>query len=226
MDRRKFLKLSAGAGALALMQMTGISCIEPTVIQASLPYKADALAPYICEKTILLHYQKHHAGYVNNLNHLIKGTPLAHLSLEELICKTRGKADKIGVFNNAGQVFNHTFYWSSMKPGGGGVPEGLIGQKITADFGSYHAFKNKFAATALSQFGSGWVWLVKDKDKLKIIKTSNAETPVGQGLTPLLVIDVWEHAYYLDYQNKRADYINAYLEHLVNWEFAQSNLAG
>lgn len=229
MDRRNFLKLSVGAGALALFQITGVSCAGPgggLVIQESLPYKADALEPYISEKTIRFHYGKHHAGYVKKLNQMIKGTAYTVLDIEAIIQKTYGSPGETGIFNNAAQVFNHTFYWKSMKPGGGGVPDGIIAEKINADFGSYDAFKKAFASAALSQFGSGWAWLVKDGNTLKIIKTSNADTPVAQGLIPLLTVDVWEHAYYLDYQNRRADYIDAYLEHLVNWEFAETNLAG
>lgn len=231
MDRRKFLKLSAGAGAFALLSMTGIGCKGPggrMVIQESLPYKANALAPYISERTVLVHYGKHHAGYVKKMNAMIKGTVYADLDIETIIRKSYGNADAVGIFNNSAQVFNHTFYWNSMKPGGGGEPTGILAEKIQADFGSYYAFKKAFTDAALSQFGSGWAWLVKDTedDTLKIIKTSNADTPIAQGLTPILTIDVWEHAYYLDYQNRRADYVNTYLEHLVNWAFAEANLAG
>lgn len=229
MDRRGFLKFSAGAGSLLLLQMTGLCCIDHStsgLIQESLPYKADALEPYISEKTVLVHYLKHHSGYVKKLNRMIKGTCLADLNLEEIIKKTYNNAEQACIFNNAAQVFNHTFYWKSMTPDGGGAPTGIIAEKIEADFGSYHAFKKEFAAAALFQFGSGWAWLVKDGDKLKIIKTKNADTPIALGMTPLLTIDVWEHAYYLDYQNRRAEYINAYLENLVNWEFAEENLAG
>ena len=231
MDRRKFLKLSAGAGAFALLSMTGIGCKGPggrMVIQDSLPYNANALEPYISERTVLIHYGKHHAGYVKKMNAMIKGTVYADLDIETIIQKSYGNAGEAGIFNNSAQVFNHTFYWKSMKPGGGGEPTGILAEKIQADFGSYYAFKKAFADAALSQFGSGWAWLAKDAedDKLKIIKTSNADTPIAQGLTPLLTIDVWEHAYYLDYQNRRADYVNTYLEHLVNWEFAEANLAG
>lgn len=229
MDRRKFLKFSAGAGSLALLQMVGVSCIESedgTIKLPALPYKADALEPYISEETIRFHYGKHHAGYVKKLNRMIKGTAYAGLTIEAIIEKTRTNAGETAIFNNAAQVFNHTFYWNSMTPGGGGVPDGIIAEKIKTDFGSYDAFKKEFASAALTQFGSGWAWLVKEGDALKIIKTANADTPVGQGLTPLLTVDVWEHAYYLDYQNRRADYIEAYLENLVNWEFAQANLAG
>jgi len=229
MDRRKFLKLSAGAGTLALLQMAGVGCTDSeggSIKLPSLPYKADALEPYISEKTIHFHYGKHHSGYVKKLNRMIQGTAYAGLTIEAIIQKTHGSADEAGIFNNAAQVFNHTFYWNSMKPGGGGVPVGIIAEKINADFGSYDAFKKAFASAALSQFGSGWAWLVKDGDALKIIKTANADTPVARGLIPLLTVDVWEHAYYLDYQNRRADYIDAYLKNLVNWEFAETNLAG
>ena len=229
MDRRKFLKLSAGAGTLALLQMTGISCADPgggSIKLPSLPYKADALEPYISEKTIRFHYGKHHSGYVKKLNRMIKGTPYANLSIEAIIQKTQGSTGETGIFNNAAQVFNHTFYWNSIKSAGGTVPTGIMAEKINADFGSYDAFKTAFAAAALSQFGSGWAWLVKDGDALKIVKTANADTPIAQGLTPLLTVDVWEHAYYLDYQNRGADYIDAYLEHLVNWEFAKNNMTG
>ncbi|WP_211251898.1 superoxide dismutase [Desulfobacter vibrioformis] len=229
MDRRKFLKLSAGAGTLALLQMAGVSCIDSgggSITLPSLPYKTDALEPYISEKTIRFHYGKHHSGYVKKLNRMIQGTAYAGLTIEAIIQKTHGSAGEAGIFNNAAQVFNHTFYWNSMKPGGGNVPAGIIAEKINADFGSYDAFKKAFASAALSQFGSGWAWLVKDGDALKIIKTANADTPLAQGLIPILTVDVWEHAYYLDYQNRRADYIDAYLKNLVNWEFAQTNLAG
>lgn len=229
MDRRKFLQLSAGAGTLALLQMVGVSCTDPgggSIKLPALPYKADALEPYISETTIRFHYGKHHSGYVKKLNQMIQGTAYAGLSIEAIIQKTRDSAGETGIFNNAAQVFNHTFYWNSMKPGGGGVPAGIIAEKINADFGSYDAFKKAFASEALSQFGSGWAWLVKDGDTLKIIKTANADTPIARGLIPLLTVDVWEHAYYLDYQNRRADYINAYLQNLVNWKFAETNLAG
>jgi Fe-Mn family superoxide dismutase len=229
MDRRKFLKLSAGAGGLALLQMVGVSCAgsgDGTIKLPSLPYKADALEPYISEETIRFHYGKHHSGYVKKVNRMIKGTAYANLGLGAIIQKTRGSAGEIGIFNNAAQVFNHTFYWNSMKPGGGGAPAGIIAEKIEADFGSYDAFKKAFTSAALSQFGSGWAWLVKDGDALKIIKTANADTPIAEGLIPLLTVDVWEHAYYLDYQNRRAEYVDAYLEHLVNWEFAETNLVG
>ncbi|NDY73753.1 superoxide dismutase [Desulfobacter hydrogenophilus] len=209
--------------------MTGVSCKGlggGMIIQASLPYKADALEPYLSEKTIRVHYGKHHAGYVKKLNGMIKGSAYADMTIEAIIQKTYGSTDETGIFNNAAQVFNHTFYWNSMKPGGGGEPTGIIAEKIQADFGSFYEFKKAFASAALSQFGSGWAWLVKDGDALKIIKTANADTPIAQGLTPLLTVDVWEHAYYLDYQNRRADYVDTYLEHLVNWEFAETNLAG
>ncbi|GBC64130.1 superoxide dismutase [Desulfonema ishimotonii] len=227
MERREFLTLSAKWGALALLSASGVSCgnKEPgTVALPPLPYDADALAPYISGNTIGLHYGKHHQGYVNKLNKLITGTKYRKMPLEEIIRKTCGECDETAIFNNAAQVFNHTFYWNSMKPGGGGKPVGKIAEKVDAAFGSFEKFAEAFGAAAKSQFGSGWAWLVADGDDLKIMKTANADTPVAHDLKPLLTIDVWEHAYYPDYQNRRGDYIATYLTHLVNWEFAEKNL--
>lgn len=189
-----------------------------------LPYEMDALEPYISEKTLEFHHGKHHQGYVTNTNNLKKDTELENASLEEIIITCANKADKVGLFNNAAQVFNHTFYWNCMKPSGGGSPTGAIAQKIDEDFQSYDAFVEEFKAVATTQFGSGWAWLVLDNGKLKLIKTSNADTPMAHGLKPLLTIDVWEHAYYLDYQNKRADYVDNFIKHLVNWDFVNSQL--
>lgn len=190
-----------------------------------LPYAKDALEPHISSDTLDYHYGKHHQAYVNKLNDAIKGTDLEGKSLEEIIHATSGKADKQGIFNNAAQVWNHTFYWHSMKNAGGGAPTGAIAEKIEADFGSYDAFKEKFANAGATQFGSGWAWLVVGKDgKLEVVKTLNAENPMTDGHTPLLTMDVWEHAYYLDYQNRRPDYISTFLGELVNWEFVNQNL--
>jgi Fe-Mn family superoxide dismutase len=189
-----------------------------------LPYAENALEPVISAKTIAFHYGKHHKGYVDNLNKLIAGTELAGLPLEKIIAETAGKADKAAIFNNAAQVWNHTFYWNSLNPRGGGEPPAALKQKIEASFGSLDACKKELAATAMAQFGSGWVWLVQDGDKLKVFKTSNADLPLTKGMKPLLTIDVWEHAYYLDYQNRRADYVNAVLDKLINWDFAADNL--
>ena len=190
-----------------------------------LPYPADALQPYMSAETFSYHHGKHHAAYVANLNKLIEGTDLANKSLEEIIKATFGDPDKVGIFNNAAQVWNHTFFWESMKPGGGGAPTGPIADKINADFGGYDKFAEAFKTAAATQFGSGWAWLVLDNGTLKVTKTPNAENPLVYGQTPLLTLDVWEHAYYLDYQNRRPDFINAYLEHLVNWDAANARLA-
>ncbi|MGY2710011.1 superoxide dismutase [Thermostichus sp. MS-CIW-28] len=191
----------------------------------ALPYPADALKPYMSAETFSFHHGKHHAAYVANLNKLIEGTDLANKSLEEIIKATFGDPNKAGIFNNAAQVWNHTFFWESMKPGGGGAPTGPIADKINADFGGYDKFAEAFKTAAATQFGSGWAWLVLDNGTLKVTKTPNAENPLVHGQTPLLTLDVWEHAYYLDYQNRRPDFISAYLEHLVNWDAANARLA-
>jgi Fe-Mn family superoxide dismutase len=191
----------------------------------SLPYADNALEPVISTKTIGFHYGKHHKGYVDNLNKLIAGTEFADLPLEKIITKTAGKADKTAMFNNAAQTWNHTFYWKSMRLKGGGEPPTALKQKIAASFGSVDACKKELSTAAMAQFGSGWVWLVLDGDKFKVVKTTNADVPLTTGMKPLLTIDVWEHAYYLDYQNRRADYVNAVLDKLINWDFAADNLA-
>lgn len=190
----------------------------------SLPYADNALAPVISANTIGFHYGKHHKGYVDTLNKLIAGTVFADMPLEKIITMTAGKADKTAIFNNAAQTWNHTFYWRSLKPNGGGEPPAVLKQKIEASFGTAEACKKELATAAMAQFGSGWVWLVSDGGKLKVIKTANADVPMTTGLKPLLTIDVWEHAYYLDYQNRRADYVNAVLDKLINWDFAAENL--
>jgi Fe-Mn family superoxide dismutase len=191
-----------------------------------LPYSRDALAPAISEETLNFHYGKHHQAYVNNLNKLIEGTDHENASLEQIIQDAAKDSSKAGLFNNAAQVWNHTFYWHSMKPGGGGKPTGAIADKIDADFGSFEKFAEEFKAAGGGQFGSGWAWLVLKDGKLGIRKTPNAETPLTEdGATPLLTMDVWEHAYYLDYQNSRPNYMQAFLENLVNWDFANQNLA-
>ena len=191
----------------------------------ALPYSGDALEPHISGNTLSFHHGKHHNAYVTNLNKLVDGTDLAGKSLEDIIHATAGKADKAGIFNNAAQVWNHTFYWHSMKPGGGGNPTGAIAAKIDADFGSYDKFVEAFSQAGATQFGSGWAWLCVKDGKLMVTKTPNAETPLTQGATPLLTMDVWEHAYYLDFQNRRPDYIKTFLGSLVNWDFANENLA-
>lgn len=193
--------------------------------QPALPYAVTALEPHMTAKTFEFHFGKHHATYVTNLNNLTKDTPLANQSLEEIIKATFGDPSKAGIFNNAAQVWNHTFFWKSMKPNGGGVPTGDLAAQINATFGSLDKFKEEFKTAATTQFGSGWAWLVKDGNTLKITKTGNAENPIAQGQTPLLTLDVWEHAYYIDFQNRRPDFITTYLENLVNWDFAAANLA-
>jgi Fe-Mn family superoxide dismutase len=189
-----------------------------------LPYPKDALAPHISAKTLDFHHGKHHNTYVVNANKLIEGTDLANETLENIIKKTAGDSGKIGMFNNAAQVWNHTFYWQSMKPNGGGPPTGPIADRIKADFGGHEKFDEEFKNAGFTQFGSGWAWLILKEGKLEIMKTSNADTPIAHGLKPLLTVDVWEHAYYLDYQNRRADYLTAFVEHLINWDFVNSCL--
>ena len=190
-----------------------------------LPYADNALEPVISANTISFHYGKHHKTYVDNLNNLVKGTDLESATLESIVNATAGKADKAPVFNNAAQIWNHTFYWHSMKPHGGGKPSGKLAQMIDAAFGNYDEFRKQFSATTVSQFGSGWGWLVVDGGALKVVKTGNAEVPFTKGQKPLLTIDVWEHAYYLDHQNKRAAYVDAVIDRLLNWDFAAANLA-
>ncbi len=189
-----------------------------------LPYAENALDPVISARTIGIHYGKHHKTYVDNLNKLITDTELAGLTLQEIISKTAGQANKAGVFNNAAQIWNHTFYWNSLSQEGGGEPPLILKQKIENSFGDLDSCKKELAAAAMTQFGSGWAWLVMNGDKLEVTKTANAESPLSKGIKPLLVIDVWEHAYYLDYENRRVDYVNAVIEKLINWGFAEDNL--
>jgi len=190
-----------------------------------LPYAKDALAPVISANTIEFHYGKHHRTYVDNLNKLIAGTPFEQESLEAIIKKTAGDAAKAGIFNNAAQIWNHSFYWQCLKPGGGGAPKGAIAAKINAAWDSYDKFVEELKTAGTTQFGSGWAWLVLDNGQLKIVKTANADTPIAHGLKPLLTLDVWEHAYYLDYQNRRPDYLAAVIDKLINWDFVNGCLA-
>jgi Fe-Mn family superoxide dismutase len=175
--------------------------------------------------TFSFHHEKHHNAYVVKLNELIAGTDLANKSLEEIIGATADDASKAAIFNNAAQVWNHTFFWNSMKPSGGGKPSGELAAKIDADFGSFDKFAEEFKNAALTQFGSGWAWLVLDGGKLKVTKTANAQTPITTSAIPLLTLDVWEHAYYLDFQNRRPDFASSFLTNLVNWDFAAENFA-
>jgi superoxide dismutase, Fe-Mn family len=189
-----------------------------------LPYAKDALAPVISANTLEFHYGKHHKAYVDNLNKLIDGTEFAGADLEAIIQKTAGDSSRMGIFNNAAQVWNHTFYWKSLKAGGGGKPAGPVASRIDALWGSYEKFAEELKNAGVTQFGSGWAWLVVDGSQLKITKTANADTPIAHGLKPLLTIDVWEHAYYLDYQNRRPDYLSAVIANLINWDFVNANL--
>lgn len=190
----------------------------------ALPYAENELEPVISAKTLSFHYGKHHKTYVENLNKLVTGTEYSGLSLEEIIKGTAGRPERAAIFNNAAQVWNHTFYWNSLSPKGGAEPPAALKKMIETSFGSVDAFKKELAAAAVSQFGSGWAWLILEDGSLKVIKTANAEDPLTTGKKPLLTIDVWEHAYYLDYQNRRPDYVNAVLDKLINWEFALQNV--
>jgi Fe-Mn family superoxide dismutase len=189
-----------------------------------LPYAADALAPVISRETMSYHYGKHHKAYVDKLNGLIEDTLFAEMPLEKIIQSAAKDASKSAVFNNAAQAWNHWFYWLSMSPDGGGKPGGRLARKIEEDFGDFDSLTDELKQAATGQFGSGWAWLVYDRGKLKVIKTANADTPIARGMTPLLAIDVWEHAYYLDFQNRRADYVEAVIERLLDWDFAQQNM--
>jgi Fe-Mn family superoxide dismutase len=201
---------------------TLLEAVSPHILPP-LPYAENALEPVMTGKTMSFHYGKHHKGYVDNLNKLIAGTEYADLSLEKIMSSTAGRPEKTAIFNNAAQTWNHTFYWKSMKPKGGGEPPAAFKQRIEASFDSVDACKKEIASVAVSQFGSGWAWLVIESGKLKVIKTANADSPLTMDMKPLLTIDVWEHAYYLDYQNRRADYVNAVLDKLINWEFVLQN---
>jgi Fe-Mn family superoxide dismutase len=229
MNRRAFLRLALSAGGVTLLSAAGLGCALKTsrgkLSLAPLPYPSHALEPYISRQTIELHYGKHHQGYVDQANRLISGTALAGLPLTQVIRKAGAELPRTALFNQAAQVFNHSFYWSSMKPRGGGPPAGRIGQAVENAFGSYRRFCEQFREAALAQFGSGWTWLAQADGTLTIVSAPNADNPILLDQKPLLNLDVWEHAYYLDYQNRRSEYIEAYLEHLVNWEFAEANLA-
>jgi Fe-Mn family superoxide dismutase len=236
LSRRQVLAI---AGSLAILPASRTGAAETPAPAAppaapvaltfppiAFPYAENALEPTISAKTISFHYGKHHKTYAETATKLLNGHAMAGLSLEETIRKAAGKPELQAIFNNTAQIWNHDFYWKSMKPGGGGEPKGKLAEAIVASFGTFADFKTAFIDNATGQFGSGWGWLVQQADgKLKIIKTANAETPLTMaGLTPLLVVDVWEHAYYLDWQNRRKDYVKAFLETLANWDFAAANL--
>ena len=206
------------------MKNTGKTEGATTHVLPPLPYAQNALEPVISANTISFHYGKHHKAYVDNLNKLIDGTELAGLTLEKIIAATAGKANKVAIFNNASQAWNHMFFWNSLTPNGGGEPPAALKKKIEDSFGTVDACKKELVTAATAQFGSGWAWLVLDGGKIKVMKTSNADSLLSKGMKPLLTIDVWEHAYYLDYQNRRADYLNAVIDKLINWSFAADNL--
>ncbi|KER10312.1 MAG: superoxide dismutase [[Candidatus Thermochlorobacteriaceae] bacterium GBChlB] len=188
-----------------------------------LPYPKEALEPHLTAKTFEFHHGKHHNAYVTNLNNMIPGTEYETMSLEDIIKKTAGDATKAGFFNNAAQIWNHTFYWNCMTPNGGGEPTGKLMDKINEDFGDFGKFKDAFKQAGVTQFGSGWAWLVAENGKLKVTKTLNADLPMVHGQTPLLTMDVWEHAYYIDFQNRRPDYAQTFIDKLINWEFVSKN---
>jgi Fe-Mn family superoxide dismutase len=191
---------------------------------APLPYPVDSLEPIISGRTLNFHHDKHHRAYVEALSKLIVGTELADLRLDQIVTATAGRPDRVSIFNNAAQAWNHGFYWNCLRPKGGGDPPLMLKEKMQAAFGSVEACKKELVNSAVTQFGSGWAWLVLEEGNLKVMKTGNANDPLAQGLTPLLTIDVWEHAYYLDYQNRRADHVNAVVDKLANWGFAADNL--
>jgi len=224
-SRREFVLAAAGAAGIAALGAypTRARAATPITLPA-LPYPDSALQPVISANTLSFHYGKHHRGYVDNLNKLVVGTEFADIPLEKIVAATAGKPDRVAIFNNAAQTWNHTFYWRSLKPNGGGEPPAALKRRMEESFGSMEACRKELANAAVTQFASGWAWLVADGNKLKVMKTGNADTPLSQGVKPLLTIDVWEHAYYLDYQNRRADYVNAVLDKLVNWQFAADNL--
>jgi Fe-Mn family superoxide dismutase len=216
----------------AQIQVAGTTGAGPKMAQAAataftlprLPYAEGALEPAISARTVRLHYGKHNKGYVDTLNQLVAGTPFADMSLEELILSTAGKPEHARIFDNAAQAWNHAFYWRSLRPAGNGAPPLVLEACIDSTFGRLEELKQELGSAATTLFGSGWAWLVLDGAKLRVVKTGNAETPLTTHMKPLLAIDVWEHAYYLDFENRRADYVKRVIEELINWEFAAENL--
>jgi superoxide dismutase, Fe-Mn family len=206
--------------------MNATSLSSPVITLPALPYEQSALQPVISAETLSFHYGKHHKTYVDTLNKLIAGTEFSDMPLEKIVRATAGQADQTAIFHNAAQAWNHAFYWRSLKPKGGGEPPAVLKRLIESSFGSVDACNRELTQAAVEEFGSGWAWLVQDGGKLRILKTGNADTPLTQNSKPLLTIDVWEHAYYLDYQNRRVDYVKALIDKLANWEFAAENLGG
>lgn len=235
LSRRGFLKVALGSAALVgSSRYLPSAHATPTFKEATmtftlppLPYAKDALAPHISAQTFDFHHGKHHNAYVVKLNELVAGTEYEKLPLEEIIKKTAGDNAKAAIFNNAAQHWNHSFFWHCLTPNGGSKPTGELAKRIDSDLGGYDKFAADFKAAALAQFGSGWAWLVSDSSgKLEIMKTPNADLPLAHGKTALLTVDVWEHAYYLDYQNRRPDFVQTVLDKLLNWEFAAANYSG
>ncbi|MFO7713726.1 superoxide dismutase [Desulfosarcina sp.] len=220
---RSSVLAACAIAALFLLQCSG-GGDSPIFVKAPLPYAEDALAPFISADTMGFHYDKHYAGYVDRANDLTKSGSYAGKSAEAVIQMTAGDASKAAVFNNAAQAWNHAFFFQCLKPNGGGAPGGLLAEMIDAAFGSFANFKKVFLTAAKDQFGSGWVWLVLDDGKLMVITGANADTPLAHGQIPLLTVDVWEHAYYLDYQNRRIDFVSTVLDNLVNWDFVALQL--
>jgi Fe-Mn family superoxide dismutase len=204
--------------------MNTAAVLSQPVALPPLPFEQGALAPVISANTLSFHYGKHHKTYVDTLNKLIAGTEFADMPLEKIVRASAAQPEQSSIFNNAAQAWNHAFYWRSLKPKGGGEPPAVLKQMMESAFGDVEACKKELSKAAVGQFGSGWAWLVQQGETLKIVKTPDAKTPLTEGLKPLLTIDVWEHAYYLDYQNRRVDYVNALIEKLANWEFAAENL--
>jgi Fe-Mn family superoxide dismutase len=225
-NRRQFLMAGAAAAvAFACNKANGTETAAgiPNLMPPLL-YAEKALEPVISARTIGFHYGKHHRGYADNLVRLASGTPFADSSLEKIVAATAGRPDQAALFNNAAQTLNHNFYWQSVRPAGGGTPPDRLKKKIEAAFGSLDACRKQLFDAAVTQFASGWAWLVRDGDTLKVVKTGNADNPLTAGMVPLLTIDVWEHAYYLDYQNRRSDYVTALIDKLLNWEFAATHM--
>lgn len=224
--RRTFMTAMAGtAVTLAFGRFVPLSLAADAVKLAPLPFAEDALEPVISARTIGFHYGKHHKGYVDKLNGLIAGTGFAGMPLEKIVSASYGKQDRVAIYNNAAQAWNHDFYWRSLRPGGGGEPPPALGKLIRASFGSVEACRKELAEAAVNRFASGWAWLVLADGKVRVVSTANADSPLTQGMRPLATIDVWEHAYYLDYQNRRSDHVNAVIGKLLNWDFAAKNLA-
>lgn len=225
MGRRAFCAAVAATGLAGCVTASkpGAAGALNEIKQAPLPYDPSSLAPHISVHALELHYGKHHAGYVRKANAELLGTPYIRMTPEEIIRRTAGKPGLEPVFNNVAQCWNHAFFWKSMRPAGGGQPSGVLMRGIQRDFGSFDALKLVFRQRAVSVFGSGWTWLVSDGGYLKVVNTSNAGNPLAGGLVPLLCLDVWEHAYYPDYENRRAEYVGAFLDYLVNWDFARAN---